>query len=52
MIHDCLFLWLYYVTLLLKSIKPKAATITYIDPKGENDIFIDQLTKNWEYVVD
>ena len=33
-------------------IKPESAVIIYVDPKGESDVFIDQLTKNWMYVVD
>ena len=45
------FVWLYDVTLMYvhakKCIKPKAALITYIDPKGENTMFINQLKKNW-----
>ena len=31
----------------IKCIKPKAALITYTDPKGENSMFINQLKKIW-----
>ena len=38
-------------SIYIQVIERDSSTITYIDPKGERDIYIQKLTKNWKYVT-
>ena len=35
----------------LQGIKPEASSIIYIDPKGENATFVNQLATNWFILI-